>query len=145
MGPGSRQPRTLLLSGGNLGLTSPEASVTENVSSTTIVATSGNHMIFIGSTGDVVTGTGGKETIEAYKGGKTITTGANNDTIKFGGSNNVINAGAGTSTLVDAAATTPSCFRGQAPTASLATRSRTATSSICGQCWRPLAGRVTSP
>lgn len=77
------------------------SSVTENVSNTIIVATGGNHMIFIGGTGDVVTATGGTETIQANLGNNTITTGSGNDTIRFAGSNNVINAGPGNNMLVD--------------------------------------------
>ena len=73
----------------------------ELVSNAVITATSGNHMIFIGGTGDTVTATGGTETVQAYQGGNTITTGAGNDTISFGGSGNVIDAGAGSNTLQD--------------------------------------------
>jgi Ca2+-binding RTX toxin-like protein len=80
------------------------ASVTETVSGAQIVATSGNHMIFIGGTGDTLTATGGTETVQANLGGNTITTGAGNDTIRFGGSHNVINAGAGNNVLVDSGA-----------------------------------------
>jgi serralysin len=73
----------------------------ELVSASVITATSGNHLIFIGGTGDTVTATGGTETVQAFQGGNTITTGAGNDTISFGGSGNTINAGGGNNTLQD--------------------------------------------
>jgi len=73
----------------------------ELVSSTNIVASAGDHMIFIGGTNDVISATGGTETVQAYQGGNTITTGAGNDTIRFAGSNNVINAGSGQDVLAD--------------------------------------------
>jgi Ca2+-binding RTX toxin-like protein len=76
-----------------------QKSATENVSNATIVATAGNHMIFIGGTNDVVTATGGNETIQAFQGSNTITTGAGNDTLSFAGSTNLINAGPGNNVL----------------------------------------------
>jgi len=77
------------------------ADPTELVSNTVITATIGNHMIFIGGTGDTITATGGTETVQAFAGGNTITTGAGNDSISFSGSGNTINAGAGSNTLQD--------------------------------------------
>jgi len=77
------------------------ASVVENISHAMIVATSGNHMIFIGGSSDTLTATGGTESIQAYQGGNSITTGTGNDTIRFGGAGNTINAGAGSNTLMD--------------------------------------------
>jgi len=77
------------------------ADATEVVSSAIITATAGNHMIFIGGTGDTLTATGGTQTVQAFEGGNKITTGAGNDTISFGGRGNTINAGAGTNTLQD--------------------------------------------
>jgi hypothetical protein len=73
----------------------------EQVSNTVITASAGDHMIFIGGTGNVVTATGGSETVQAFQGGNRITTGAQNDTISFAGSGNTINGGAGTNTLYD--------------------------------------------
>jgi hypothetical protein len=88
--------------GGNtITIPANQKNVTENVSNETIVATAGNHMIFIGGTGDVVTATGGTETIQASQGGNTITTGSGNDKVSFAGSNNVINAGSGNNVLQD--------------------------------------------
>ena len=75
------------------------ADPTELVSNTIITATAGNHMFFIGGSGDTVTATGGTETLQAFQGGNKIFTGAGNDTIRFGGNGNTINAGAGTNTL----------------------------------------------
>ncbi len=77
------------------------ADATEVVSSAIITATAGNHMIFIGGTGDTLSATGGTQTVQAFEGGNKITTGAGNDTISFGGRGNTINAGAGTNTLQD--------------------------------------------
>ena len=73
----------------------------ELVSNTVITATAGNHMIFIGGTGDTVTATGGTETVQAFEGHNTITTGAGNDTISYGATGNTINAGGGTNILQD--------------------------------------------
>ncbi len=76
-----------------------DANPVETVSSTTIVATSGNHMIFIGGSNDVLIATGGTETVQAYQGKNTITTGTGNDTIYFAGSGNRIDAGSGNNML----------------------------------------------
>jgi serralysin len=70
-------------------------------SKTVITASAGDHMIFIGGTGDKLTATGGTETVQAYLGHNTITTGAGNDAVHFAGSGNVINAGAGNNMLFD--------------------------------------------
>jgi hypothetical protein len=78
-----------------------DATPVEVVNDASITATSGDHMIFIGGTQDVLTATGGTETVQAYQGGNTITTGAGDDTIRFAGSNNVINAGGGNNDLMD--------------------------------------------
>jgi hypothetical protein len=78
-----------------------DASPVITVSNTIINATSGDHMIFIGGTGDTLTATGGAETVQAYQGGNSITTGAGNDTIRIGGSGNTINAGAGNNQISD--------------------------------------------
>jgi hypothetical protein len=77
------------------------ANPVEQVSNSIISATSGNHMIFIGGTGDTITATGGTETVQAFNGTNSITTGAGNDTISFGGTGNTINAGGGSNTLND--------------------------------------------
>lgn len=58
-------------------------------------------MIFIGGTGDVLTATGGTETVQAFLGGNSITTGSGDDTIKFAGSGNTIDAGDGSNQLAD--------------------------------------------
>ncbi len=58
-------------------------------------------MIFIGGTGNVLTATGGTETVLAFQGGNQITTGDGNDTIRFAGTNNVIDAGGGQNVLYD--------------------------------------------
>jgi hypothetical protein len=71
------------------------------VNGTTINAGSGNHMFFIGGTGDVLTAIGGTETVMAFQGGNTITAGVGNDTIRIAGSGNVVNAGAGTNQIDD--------------------------------------------
>jgi Ca2+-binding RTX toxin-like protein len=73
----------------------------ENVSNAAITASAGDHLIFIGGTGNTLTATGGTETVQAFQGGNTITTGAGNDKIYFSGSNNVVNAGAGNNALYD--------------------------------------------
>jgi len=73
----------------------------ELVSNAVISATSGNHLIFIGGSGDTVTATGGNETVQAFQGHNSITTGTGNDSISFGGSGNTINAGSGNNTLQD--------------------------------------------
>lgn len=67
----------------------------------TIVATSGDHALFIGGTHDVAILTGGIESVQAYQGYNSITTGDENDTIRIGGSGNVVNAGAGSNTIED--------------------------------------------
>lgn len=73
----------------------------ELVSNSVITAASGNHMIFIGGTGDTLTATGGTETVQAFQGHNTITTSGGNDTISFAGSGNVIDAGGGSNVLED--------------------------------------------
>lgn len=78
-----------------------EADAVELTSNATIQATSGNHMIFLGGTGNTLTATGGNETVQAFQGHNTITTGAGNDTISFAGTGNTIAAGAGSNVLQD--------------------------------------------
>jgi hypothetical protein len=84
-----------------IAVAASNADPTELVSSTVITATSGNHIFFIGGTGDTLTATGGTETVQAFEGDNTITTGAGNDSISFAGSGNTINASGGTNTLQD--------------------------------------------
>jgi hypothetical protein len=71
------------------------------VSGTAINASSGDHLFFIGGTGDVITAVSGTETVMAFQGGNTITTGAGNDTIRIAGSGNVITAGSGANEIDD--------------------------------------------
>ncbi|WP_158929520.1 hypothetical protein [Acidisphaera sp. S103] len=71
------------------------------VNGTSINAGSGDHVFFIGGTGDVLTAVNGTETVMAFQGGNTITTGVGNDTIRIAGSGNVVNAGAGTNQIED--------------------------------------------
>jgi Ca2+-binding RTX toxin-like protein len=84
-----------------IAIATTNADPTELVSNTIITATAGNHMIFIGGTGDTITATGGTETVQAFEGNNKVTTGAGNDTISFGGTGNTINAGGGSNTLND--------------------------------------------
>jgi hypothetical protein len=70
-------------------------------SNVSIIATAGNHMLFIGGSHDVAVLTGGTEQVQAYQGYDTITTGSANDTISVAGTGNVVNAGAGTNTIND--------------------------------------------
>jgi hypothetical protein len=70
-------------------------------SNATIIATSGNHMLFIGGTHDIVSLTGGTETVQAYQGNNSITTGAGNDTIRIAGSGNLVDAGSGSNRIED--------------------------------------------
>ncbi len=78
-----------------------DAKPVELVSNQVITATVGNHMIFIGGTGDTVTAAGGTETVQAFQGGNSITSGNSDDTLGFGGRGNTINAGAGANVLED--------------------------------------------
>jgi len=84
-----------------IAIAKTDADPTELVSNAIITATSGNHMIFIGGSGDTLTAGGGTETVQAFQGSNRIATGAGNDTISFGGRGNTINAGAGSNTLND--------------------------------------------
>ncbi len=71
------------------------------VSNATISAMMGNHMIFLGGSHDVLTATGGTETVQAFQGSNTITTGKGNDVIQIGGSGNIVNAGSGSNEIDD--------------------------------------------
>lgn len=88
-----------------ISIAASDASPVETLSNAVITATAGNHMIFIGGTGDTLTATGGTETVQAYEGRNTITTGTGNDTIRFAGSGNVIDAGGGNNKLFDSGST----------------------------------------
>jgi serralysin len=70
-------------------------------SNVTIIATSGDHMLFVGGTHDIASLTGGTEIVQAYQGHNSITTGAGNDTIRIAGSGNVIDAGSGSNRIED--------------------------------------------
>lgn len=85
----------------SIAIGSTDANPVAIASNTVITASAGDHMIFIGGTGDKVTATGGTETVQAFMGGNTITTGAGNDAVHFAGSGNVIDAGAGNNMLFD--------------------------------------------
>ncbi len=78
-----------------------QASFSTSVSNQTVGASAGDHMIFIGGTGDTLTATGGTETVSALQGSNMLTTGAGDNSISFGGTGNVVDAGAGTNTLTD--------------------------------------------
>ena len=94
-GTGTTQPANTIT------IAADDAAPAENVSNTVITATAGDHMLFIGGTGDTATLTGGTETVQAFQGNNTITTGAGNDTIQISGSGNVVNAGGGNNTIDD--------------------------------------------
>ncbi len=70
-------------------------------SSVNIEASAGDHMLFIGGTGDTATLTGGTEQVQAYTGHNTITTGSGDDTIAIAGSGNRVDAGSGTNRIAD--------------------------------------------
>jgi hypothetical protein len=83
----------------NIATSTTNSTIT--VSNATINASAGNHLIFIGGTGDVLTAVGGTETVMAYQGGNTITTGAGADEISIAGSGNVVSAGTGSNIIND--------------------------------------------
>ena len=87
--------------GNTIQIAAGDADPVETVNSSVITASAGDHMIFIGGTGDTLTATGGTESIQAYQGGNTVTTGAGDDTIRFSGSGNTIDAGGGNNQLED--------------------------------------------
>ncbi len=78
----------------------------EIVSNAQIFAQSGDHMIFIGGTGNTLNATGGTETVQAYQGGNTINTGDGDDTLRLSGSGNVVNAGGGYNMILDSGTNT---------------------------------------
>jgi len=73
----------------------------EIVNNAAITATAGDHMLFIGGTGNTVTLSGGTDTVQAFQGGNTITTTGGNDTVQIAGSGNVVNATGGSVTIDD--------------------------------------------
>ncbi|HUB14398.1 MAG TPA: family 16 glycosylhydrolase [Acetobacteraceae bacterium] len=84
-----------------IAVAASNANPVELVSNAMITATAGSHMLFVGGTGNMVTLTGGTETVQAFAGHNTVTTGGNNDTIQIAGAGNVVNAGAGGNTIDD--------------------------------------------
>ena len=72
-----------------------------NLSHVDIVATSGNHSLFIGGSFDTARLTGGTEGVLAFQGHNTIVTGAGNDTVRIAGTGSVVNAGGGTNHIED--------------------------------------------
>ena len=78
-----------------------DAQPVENVSNAAITATAGNHLLFIGGTGDTVTLSGGTDTVQAYQGDNAITATGGNDTIRISGSGNVVTASGGSATIND--------------------------------------------
>ena len=73
----------------------------EIVNNAAIAATSGDHMLFIGGTGNTVTLSGGTDTVQAFQGSNTITTTGGNDTIQIAGSGSTVNATGGSVTIDD--------------------------------------------
>jgi serralysin len=98
---GSSDPSTTPPATNGITIAPDDGNVVQLISNTQITASSGDHMIFVGGTGDTVSATGGTESIQAYQGGNTITTGSGDDSIRYAGSNNVIDAGAGSNVLAD--------------------------------------------
>src|SRR6185312_13670656 len=85
----------------SITIAADDASPVELVDNASISASAGDHMIFIGGTGNAVTATGGTETIQAYQGGNALTAGASDDTLRFAGANNSVDAGGGNNLLFD--------------------------------------------
>ena len=85
----------------SIAIAAADANPVAIASKTVITASAGDHMIFVGGTGNKVTATGGTETVQAYLGHNTITTGAGNDAVHFAGSGNLIDAGGGNNMLFD--------------------------------------------
>jgi hypothetical protein len=98
---GNSDPSTTPTTTNGIVIAPDDGDVVQLISNTQITASSGDHMIFVGGTGDTVSATGGTETIQAYQGGNAITTGSGDDSIRYAGSNNVIDAGAGSNVLAD--------------------------------------------
>ena len=97
-------------SGSGSQTTQPENAVTiaasdanpvEIVNNTAITATSGNHMLFIGGTGNTALLSGGTDTVQAFQGNNSITATGGNDTIQIAGSGNVVKASGGNVTIDD--------------------------------------------
>jgi glucose/arabinose dehydrogenase len=72
-----------------------------NDSHVNIVATSGDHSLFIGGSFDTARLSGGTEGVLAFQGHNTIVTATGNDTIRTAGTGSVVNAGAGTNHIED--------------------------------------------
>jgi hypothetical protein len=82
-------------------IASTDAAPVITQSKVNVVATSGDHTIYMEGTGDTILATGGTETVMAFLGGNTITTGAGGDTIRIAGTGNVVTAGAGANEIDD--------------------------------------------
>lgn len=78
-----------------------DANPVVNVSHAAVMATTGDHSLFLGGSFDAVVLTGGTETVDAQQGGNSITTGAGSDTIALGGSGNTVDAGGGRNKVTD--------------------------------------------
>ncbi|HTW73242.1 MAG TPA: type I secretion C-terminal target domain-containing protein [Acetobacteraceae bacterium] len=78
-----------------------DANPVEIVNNTAITATAGDHMLFIGGTGNTATLSGGTDTVQAFQGNNSIATTGGNDTIQISGSGNVVNASGGNVTIDD--------------------------------------------
>ena len=72
-----------------------------NLSHADIVATAGDHLLFIGGSFDTASLTGGTEDVMAFQGQNTIITGAGNDTVRIAGTGSVVDAGGGTNHIED--------------------------------------------
>ena len=72
-----------------------------NLSHVDIVATSGNHSLFIGGSFDTARLTGGTEGVLAFQGNNTIVTGVGNDTVRIAGTGSIVDAGGGTNRIED--------------------------------------------
>ena len=82
-------------------ISATQASVVVSDSNVTILATAGNHMVFIGGVHDTAILTGGTEKVQALQGYNSITTGAYNDTITIAGTGNVVSGGTATNSITD--------------------------------------------
>ncbi len=78
-----------------------ETTATINLSQEQIVATSGDHTLFVGGSYDTVQMSGGNEKVVAHQGHTSIATGGGNDTIAVAGTGNVVNTGGGENWIGD--------------------------------------------
>lgn len=84
-----------------VAISATQSGVVVSDSNVAILATAGNHMVFIGGTHDAAILTGGIENVQALQGYNSITTGAFNDTIAIAGTGNVVNGGDATNSITD--------------------------------------------